>query len=80
MLPLEFALELANYYVLGETKSGIAEDVRLKTTKNSIVIRSAQTPRRGWAESFVQMAGAGDDRLLDKGTASNWDRTEWEWK
>ena len=36
-------------------------------------------PREGWAEAFRRMAEAGDDKLLDPPTATEWDETEWNW-
>jgi antitoxin MazE len=35
--------------------------------------------RSGWDHAFAAMAAAGDDRLLDAPTATDWEQTEWEW-
>jgi len=62
---------------LEQTKLG--EDVELALRPDQVVIRRARHPRQNWEEQFRDMAEAGDDRLLDVGIATQWDRDEWEW-
>ncbi len=58
----------------------LEEEVELQVEGDSLVIRSAVRPRAGWEAAFREMAGAGDDRPLDPGTLTAFDRTEWEWR
>ena len=62
-------------------RSGLGEEVDLEVQDEQIVIRSAQRPRRGWAESFRDMTQQGDDRLIDKGFTgqTRWEKDEWQW-
>ena len=58
---------------------GLGEEVEVAIQKETLVIRRPQRPREGWNEAFRSMAERGDDRLLDKMSATKWDREEWEW-
>lgn len=63
-------------------ESGITGEVEMILRDNEIVLRSADTVRNGWEESFKKMAEKGDDDIIDKdeiGSLSDWDETEWEW-
>jgi len=58
---------------------GLHDEVELAVQADRLVIRPARRPRQGWAEQFRAMAAHGDDKLLDEGTPTAWDKTEWEW-
>jgi len=58
---------------------GLDGEVELKVQADRLVVRPARHPREGWDEAFRRMAEHGDDGLLDEPTATDWDRTEWEW-
>jgi len=62
-------------------QSGIAKEVDIEVHGNQIVLRSLRRPREGWEESFRQMTGKGDDRLLDEKLLkrTSWDEEEWRW-
>jgi len=46
-----------------------------------ILIHAPRQPRAGWADAFMRMARAGDDKLLDDQPASTrWDAEDWQWK
>ena len=62
-------------------QTGLKGDVELEVQDQQIIIRSADQPRRGWAEAFERMKHAGDDVLVDNvaGSTSSWDDEEWEW-
>ncbi|WP_340107075.1 AbrB/MazE/SpoVT family DNA-binding domain-containing protein [Rhodohalobacter sp. 8-1] len=63
-------------------ESGITEEIEMILRDNEIVLRSAETIRKGWEESFEKMAEQGDDVLLDQEEIkilSDWDETEWTW-
>jgi len=61
-------------------QSHLSEEVLLEVQNNEIVIRSASSPRQGWAEAAKAMAAVGEDELLDDGFShSSWDEEEWEW-
>ena len=63
-------------------QTGLNGEVDIRVEKDRLVIARARKPRDGWAAAFRKMADAGDDRLLDVGSAnlSSWDRDEWEWE
>ncbi|MCH2449987.1 MAG: AbrB/MazE/SpoVT family DNA-binding domain-containing protein [Gracilimonas sp.] len=63
-------------------ESGITEEIEMILRDNEIVLRSAETIRKNWEESFEKMAEQGDDVLLDQEEiekSSDWDETEWTW-
>tara|TARA_R110002049_G_scaffold117698_1_gene271298 strand:+ start:79 stop:336 length:258 start_codon:yes stop_codon:yes gene_type:complete len=63
-------------------ESGITEEIEMILRDNEIVLRSAETTRKNWEESFEKMAEQGDDVLLDQEEiekSSDWDETEWTW-
>ncbi|MDO6739486.1 MULTISPECIES: AbrB/MazE/SpoVT family DNA-binding domain-containing protein [Flavobacteriaceae] len=45
-------------------KYNIKDKVDLILEKGKIIIQPLSTPRKGWEESFKQMAENGDDKLL----------------
>ncbi|MFP8487999.1 AbrB/MazE/SpoVT family DNA-binding domain-containing protein [Gracilimonas sp. Q87] len=63
-------------------ESGITEEIEMILRDNEIVLRSAETIRKDWEESFRKMAEQGDDVLLDQEEIENpsdWDEAEWTW-
>jgi antitoxin MazE len=62
-------------------QSGITEDVDIEVENNQIIIRPLLNPRTGWDKAFRQMAGNGDDMLIDadEPILHPWDETEWQW-
>ena len=62
-------------------QTGLKGDVELEVQDHQIIIRSADKPRKGWAEAYERMKRAGDDVLVDDVAAStsSWDDEEWEW-
>jgi antitoxin MazE len=63
-------------------ESGLSEEIEMILEDNKIVLRSAEDTRKGWDESFAEMAKQNDDFLFDKEDvqrSSEWDETEWTW-
>ena len=63
-------------------ESGITEEIEMILRDNEIVLRSAETTRKEWEESFEKMAEQGDDSLLDQKEIekpSEWDEADWTW-
>jgi antitoxin MazE len=60
-------------------QAGLQDEVEIAVERNQLVIRSRRHPRDGWDEQFQAMAAAGDDRLLDEPTPTQFDEREWEW-
>jgi antitoxin MazE len=60
-------------------QAGLGEEVEIYAELGRIVIESAARPRMGWADAARQMAGAGDDGLLDEPTPTRFDSEEWSW-
>jgi antitoxin MazE len=63
-------------------ESGITEEIEMILRDNEIVLRSAETTRKDWEESFEKMAEQDDDALLDQKEIekpSEWDEAEWTW-
>lgn len=60
----------------------LGDEIEVEVQGDKIIVSSVRGPRQGWDEQFAEMAGRGDDRLLesDSGTLSIWDKEEWEWK
>lgn len=58
----------------------LRDDVELEVVDQRLVSSSPDHPRTGWEAAFRAMAAAGDDQLLDAGTATTFDRTAWEWR
>ena len=59
--------------------TGITGEVELELHPDGILIRNIQKPRAGWDEAFKTMAENEDDELLDRGTATKFDKKEWQW-
>ena len=55
------------------------DEVDIHVTEGAIVITSSPTARRGWAEAAKQLHDRKDDGLLDSGTVTIFDETEWKW-
>ena len=53
--------------------------VDLEIQDGQLVIRSASKVREGWAQAFEHMHRQRDDQLLDRESASKWDRKKWTW-
>ncbi|GFO64596.1 AbrB/MazE/SpoVT family DNA-binding domain-containing protein [Geomonas paludis] len=60
-------------------QSRVGTEVDVEVEDGMIVIRSASRPRDGWTEKFRLMAEQGDDKLVDEGVQTEWDKDEWEW-
>lgn len=60
---------------------GIPNEVDIEVQGNQIVRRSLRRARKGWEDSFRQMASNGDDRLLYDHLLkqTSWDENEWQW-
>jgi len=63
-------------------ESGLRGEVEIRARRGSLVISAAAPARSGWDQAFRQMAGHGDDRLLDADapSAEPFDAEGWEWK
>jgi hypothetical protein len=55
-------------------------EVEMEIHNREIVIRSLDSPRKGWGKKFEAMTARGDDTLLEPEVQSEWDEEEWEWK
>ena len=60
-------------------QAGLDEDVELHVVRSGIMIRSATSPREGWAEAAELMRSRGEDALLDEPLPTDFDDTEWVW-
>lgn len=62
-------------------QTGLEGEVDIQVRQNSLVIRPGRKPRQGWGKAFREMAGTGNDRLLDDvANLSSFDAEEWEWR
>ena len=62
---------------------GAEKEVHLNIEGDRIIIKPIKEKRQGWAEAFHEMAGRGDDKLLDVDTiqsTNTWDEEEWVWQ
>lgn len=60
-------------------ETGISGEVDLELHPDGILIRNTQKPRTGWADAFKIMAENDEDELLDNGSATGFDKKEWQW-
>ena len=60
-------------------EAGLGDEVELTVQDGTVVISPARQPRAGWAEAARAMAEAGEDRLLDPPTATQFDDEDWTW-
>lgn len=58
-------------------QAGLSDEVELDVREGAIVIRPADGPRAGWAESAAELAATGSE-LLDAPTPTAFD-DEWTW-
>ena len=63
-------------------ESGLRGEVEISVRRGSLIISAAMPARSGWDQAFRQMAGRGDDRLLDADapSAESFEAEGWEWK
>jgi antitoxin MazE len=59
-------------------KYNISEKVDIILEKGGIFVKPIDTPRKGWAESFVQMHSSGDDKLLINDSFDDENLEEWK--
>ncbi|HJX16003.1 MAG TPA: AbrB/MazE/SpoVT family DNA-binding domain-containing protein [Candidatus Deferrimicrobiaceae bacterium] len=59
----------------------LSGEVEMEVRGNTIIIKTASRPRKGWEEKFKSMAERGDDRLLDveQMGQTSFDDEEWLW-
>jgi antitoxin MazE len=57
----------------------LPDEVELHAEPGRLVVQATRRPRTGWAEAARTVSKQGHDGLLDKPTATHFDREEWEW-
>lgn len=63
--------------------SRFSESAKIEQEKSMVASKTADRPkhpREGWDVKFKEMAGNGDDVLLDQFASTTWDEDEWEWE
>jgi antitoxin MazE len=60
-------------------EAGLGDEVDLRVREGAIIITSVSTTRQGWIEAAKLMHGRNEDNLLDSGTATHFDRDDWQW-
>jgi len=62
--------------------AGLQTEVNLTAKRGVLTIRTARSPRAGWAAAFQAVAQRGDDAPLADvhSSVSEWDEEEWEWE
>jgi len=60
-------------------QADLPDEVELRAEPGRLVVRAAARPRAGWAAKARAIHEDGDDRLLDAGTATRFDDTDWRW-
>ena len=58
-------------------EAGLPDEVEIHAEPGRIIIESAVRPRAGWADAAREMAGRGEDVLLDAPTSTKFDDEEW---
>ncbi|WP_245994966.1 AbrB/MazE/SpoVT family DNA-binding domain-containing protein [Mangrovibacterium diazotrophicum] len=59
-------------------KYNLRDKVDLILEEGQIVIKAADTPRKGWGEAFKKMSENGDDRLLFNDVFEDENLEEWK--
>lgn len=60
-------------------QANLREEVELYAEPGQLTVRSASSPRAGWAETARAVQERGEDGLLDPPAPTRFDREEWEW-
>jgi len=60
-------------------EAGLKDDVDIHVKERSIIITSNVKPRSDWANSAKQLHDRNDDVLIDSGSPTDFDETEWQW-
>jgi antitoxin MazE len=60
-------------------QADLPEEVEVRAEPGRLVVSAAARPRAGWAAKARVMHRRGDDVLLDGGTMTRFDDTEWRW-
>ncbi len=60
-------------------QADLPDEVELRAEPGRLVVSAARRAREGWAAAAQAMRDRGDDALLDAGTATRFDRTDWKW-
>jgi antitoxin MazE len=60
-------------------EAGLPEEVELRAEPGRLIVRAATHPRAGWDSKARSIHRRGEDTLLDDATATQFDRTEWQW-
>jgi antitoxin MazE len=61
-------------------QAGLADEVEMMVEGDTLIIHSAHSARQGWAARFAEMAGQGDDGMLEELLPTQWDEEEWVWE
>lgn len=60
-------------------QADLPDEVELRAEPGRLVVSAARRVREGWAAAAQTMRERGDDALLDAGTATRFDRSDWKW-
>jgi antitoxin MazE len=60
-------------------QADLPDEVELRAEPGRLVVSAAVRPRAGWSAKARSMHQRGDDTLIDGGTATRFDETEWRW-
>jgi antitoxin MazE len=63
-------------------QTGLSGEVEICVRRDSLVIRRAAKPRKGWAEAFAAMPSPDDDAGLKefRNISNDFDEKGWEWR
>ena len=60
-------------------RADLPDEVELRAEPGRLVVSAAKRVRDGWEAAARVMRERGDDALLDAGTLTRFDRTDWKW-
>jgi antitoxin MazE len=60
-------------------ESRLSEQIEIRAERGRLIVKSAHSPRKGWAEAARRMRENDQARLLDSPTSTRFDKEEWEW-
>jgi antitoxin MazE len=60
-------------------QADLPDEVELRAEPGRLVVSAAARPRAGWAAKARRMHERGDDQLIEAGTLTRFDDTDWRW-
>lgn len=60
-------------------EASLTDTVELRAEPGKLTVSAVRSPRSGWTEAAREAHVAGDDRLLDPPSQTDFDESDWRW-